>query len=484
MRPNREEGQLLRGLNPTHYDHGLYEWVMSLGDATSIPWKGQHKDEDGKTKGRPDKGSSENALRAVYALEFRPSIKLNEWTGRVEVLERQYNGKTDLTNIITAIEAHFASIGYLPTRAAVSEAVHQVAEIQGYNPRVEGMTAEPWDELDRWPSLAKAMCQDKDDELALEICKLIIRGIVVRALVPGAEFPYCPILYSPHHGAGKTDFLKIMAQRYYGELDRGLFAGVGDTQRTITERMRGRSVVEIGEFDGMKGNAMERLKSLVTSGSLNGVRWVYAHDSQDWPMTAIIVGTTNKFDPLVDDEHRRFPVLTIERGRYVDLGWVQKNHQQLYAQADYECRVIMLEAIMDIQNRNGGGGLVGGKMDDAMGMIINEAEQVSVRIPDRYWGEMNERSAQHRETSPLEEFLQAELEKYAEDEMLLGTDLLTFAKQKVGRLSNNDFSVAMKVCGWGKWQDRVGSKKLSVWGRPGATKLVDLRPDPVSLIPQ
>ena len=125
-------------------------------------------------------------------------------------------------------------------------------------------------------------------------------------------------------------------------------------------------------------------------------------------MTAIIVGTTNKFDPLVDDEHRRFPVLTIERGRYVDLGWVQENRQQLYAQAAYEYQYIMPELIMDAQNRNGGVGLVGGKMDDALGMIFNEAEQVSVRIPDRYWGAMGERSAQHRETSPLEEFLREE----------------------------------------------------------------------------
>ena len=254
MRPDRIDGQILRGLNPEYHDP-LQEWANNLGKL----WRGQSLDpETGEAKGKPDRSSLENAMRAVERMEYRRSIKLNEWTGKIEMMDkthtRIYDGETDLTQITVALEYHFGGLGYLPTTTAVDKAVQAIAKLQKHNPRVEQIKSVDWDEHNRWPSLAKAMCQDKDDELALEICKLIIRGIVVRALRPGAEFPYCPILYSPHHGAGKTDFLKIMAQGYYGELDRGLFAGVGDTQRTITERMRGRSVVEIGEFNGMKGN--------------------------------------------------------------------------------------------------------------------------------------------------------------------------------------------------------------------------------------
>ena len=480
------KGQLIRGINPDQYANGLQTWVGSLGDDKSTPWKGQYHDKDGNLKGKPDKGSAENALRALFNLDYRDTIKLNEWTGKIQLLDRHYNGKSDLTQIMVALEGNFASIGYLPYRKAIDEGIQGLAAIQQHNPRLAEIKSEEWDEIDRWPRFAMAMQQDPTDQVPLEICKLLVRGIVVRVLKPGAKFPYCPVIYSPHQGSDKTQVLQVLAQGHYAEMDRGLLSGVGDSQRTIMERMRGRSVVELGEFNGIRGNAMDRLKSLVTTGSLNGVREVYAHGTEDWPVTAIIVGTTNNHDVLTDTEHRRNPILTVADGKKIDLGWVYDNRAQLYAQAVYEYEVTMVELIQLAQNAQGGVGLVGGKMDDSIGMVFNRAEELTVRIPDCYWVEVNERSDEHRETSPVEEYLKVELSKYAPEEMLLGTDLLTFAKQKVGVMVNRDFSEAMKVCGWVKRQAPVGAggKKLSVWGRPGATKHVDLRYDPVSLIPQ
>ena len=483
QRSDLTDGQVMRGYNPANADPML-AWANQFGSGT---WRGQTTDEDGKVKGKPDRSSVENAMRALERMEYRSTIKLNEWTGKIEMLDkphtRTYDGETDLTQFTAALEYRFGGLGYLPTTTAVDKAVQAIAKLQKHNPRVDQLRAVIWDEHDRWRELATAMCQDKDDEVAVEICKLIVRGVVVRAVHPGAEFHYCPILYSPHQGAGKTNFLKIISHGYYGELDRGLFVGVGDTQRTITERLRGRSVVELGEINGINGQAMNRLKSFITSRSLNGVRWVFGRNAEDWPLTAIVVGTTNSKEIVADTEARRFPVLTIPQGENIDNLWIADNRAQLYAQALHEYEVIMLELVMDAQNMQGGG-LIGGKMNDAIGMIYNEDEEVSVRIPERFWEALDRRSVQHREVSPLEEFLRAELEKYAEDEVLLGTDLLTFAKQKVGKVGNRDFSESMKVCGWGKWLATVGDRKLNVWGRPGATKQVELRPDPMSLIPQ
>ena len=445
----------------------LEHWASSL----EVLWRGQRwvTDEDGNQRpaGKPDRSSEENALRAVALLPYHQRIWLNQWTGKVMMGDAEFKGERDpkLAEIRIDVEHRHSNLGYLPTRSAIEAAVYTVAEMQCHNPRVEQIQAATWDGEDRWPALAAAMCQDPEDELSLEICKLLLRGIVIRALHPGSDFPYCPIIFSPHQGAGKSDALKILSGGWYAELDRGVLTHQ-DVQRVLTERMRGRSVVEIGEFNGITGKAMDSLKSLITDSTINGVRAVYARHSEDWPMTCIIVATTNSMDMLADTENRRHPVLTIPKGQYIDLLWLASNRSQLLAQvvAEWE-RLLDIDAELRAMDM---------ALSDDGEIVLSELGNWRVQIPRRLWGAMRERSEQHRESSPLEEFLLEELGRYDERDMLRGTDLLTWARNKVRSFTTRQFSEAMRSCGWEKKRPLIDGQKLTVWGRPGADQLAEM----------
>ena len=436
----------------------LRNWAANAGWQRA---KDAYVDGKGETHagGPPDKGSAWNAIKGAIGLNLHTSLWFDKWSGR-PMYEKEPADLDSLTlGARLAIEGGYGQQKYLPHKTPVLDAVTYLCEVQPHNPRTEQIQGVAWDGLERYGRFATAMAQAPDDTGAVEVLKLIVRGIVVRALHPGSDFPYCPIIHSPHQGAGKGLTLKILSGGYHSQVLTGAF-GAPNAQQVMMERFRGRSVVEIAEFDGVSGRAQDALKSLVTDGSFAGIRAAYGRQAADWPMTAILVGTTNSDEVLTDVDNRRHPVLTIPDRQFVDLAWLRANVGQLWAQAAAEVDHYF-GTLGDWDN-----------IDDGDPITESGHGNLRVQIPKEYWDTMTQKGKAFRQVSPVEDWLAGELTvaKYPGGRVL-GGPLLILAKASVGKVSDRYFSEAMRFLGWTRCKQKVDGaiNPVSVWETAEAT---------------
>ena len=396
-----------------------------------------------------DNSAHDNAIYAIVRLGLHNDLWLNRWTGRNMYGDEQWDD--NLRSVFKSrLEYEFSSINYCPTLAAVENAMKDIAAINGRNPRLE-QVSKPWDRTDRYPGLHQALRQAPDDYLAYEIVKLIPRGVVVRVIHPGAEFQYCPILYSKQ-GVGKGQYGKIMAGGYHSELITATF-NHPNAQQQMMERFRGKSIIEVGEFSGVSGRALDTMKTVIGDSEFSGVRAAFGREVKDWPMSGIMMGTTNKEHILTDDENRRHPVLTIEGP--IDLEWIRDNIEQIWAQAYAE--------FYDMLERYHTGQSVDEKME---GILISEAGKPRVQIPERFWVEMAERTDRHRQPSELEDWLRDEFLPLHDGYYLKGQMLVDSARARFGKVFSQELGHSMRACGWNKHRVSIDGKQQTVWTGP------------------
>ena len=445
---------ILTRSNLEHW-HEHFDWIYSKAPST---------DREGNNRaGTVDNSSHENAIKAIVTLGLHEQLWLNRWTGRYMYGEEQW--EDNLRSLIkTRLEYEFSSIGYCPTLAAVENAMKDIASVRGRNPRIEQIS-DDWDEIDRYHGLALALNQDPTDAITMEIVKLFPRGVVVRALHPGSEFQYCPILYSKQ-GVGKGQFLKILSAGYHSELITATFNHV-NAQQQMMERFRGKSVIEIGEFSGASGRALDTMKTIIGDSEFAGVRAAFGREVKDWPMAGIMAGTTNKEHILTDDENRRHPVLTIE-GR-IDLDWIRTNIRQIWAQARHE--------FFDMLFRYNTGQPVDAKTE---GILISETGRPRVQIPEIYWEELAERTERHRQPSELEDWLRDEFLVLHDGFLLRGQRLMDASKARFGKVYSQELSNSMRACGWHKQRTTLDGKLVTVWIGPNGGSTTN---ETISLLP-
>ena len=146
-----------------------------------------------------------------------------------------------------------------------------------------------------------------------------------RALFPGCEHDWMPILESPQ-GYGKTSFARVLA----GSSDRYTDAPIAhQNERTQQEQLCGRTVHEMGELSDMKQADKEALK-IYLSRTHDRAREAYARIPKDQPRRCIYIGTTNESYYLQDNENRRMQPVKVGR---VDIAMLEKDRDQLHAEA-------------------------------------------------------------------------------------------------------------------------------------------------------
>ena len=434
-------------------------------------WVGQYAvqvDDSIKVKGTPDKSSAQNSIRAIALDGGHHDLWFDAWDNTDKVGDDTVNDN-HVTGFKAVLENRFRDSRYIPSVEAVRNAIYYICSRQQRNSRREEIESIVWDEEDRWPGLAAALQQEPDDELSFEACKLIVRGVVIRILEPGSDFPYCPVIYSSKQGVGKGDFLKLLSGGRYAQMDRGIL-GMPNSQEKILERCRGRSIVEIGEYNGIKGKSLDTLKSAVTDNIVSGVRLAYGRMARDWKATHIFVGTTNSSEFLSDTENRRSVVLTIPDGKSIDLQWIAQNRDQLYAQVIAEYKFASTELAMEAQNQaDWTGGGFQQYMDDTVGMVFTENKNWRVQIPRRFWAAMEERARDHRETTSLMDWLDGFLTPYGNDALLYGDEIMNQAKAQFGTVHSKDLSDAMQANGLVRVRKQIDGHRVHLWGQPGAT---------------
>ena len=327
---------------------------------------------------KPLAGSVLNCELALAEIGCAADWQFDDWQQRIiwKASGEFFADKTDLPPLKARIEKQYAgTLDFAPTTGALLDAISDLAQQHRTNSTHQRIYAVQWDGTDRLVDFGHQVYGlPEDDELGNAVAALIPRGAVVRALHPGAVFPYMPVIYSPHQGPGKGDSLKLLAPGGYAE---GIAFDGFDWQRKAQERTRGVSIVEAAEVQGMHGKELNNAKSFVTDETLRN-REAYGREAVDQQQTAIIVGTTNQRSFLTDTDHRRTPVITIPNGQPVNLAWLRKNRQQVWAQcaAEYDAGKWQVD---------------GGKC--------------TVNLPEHLWQAANSVSQVHEVGSPLGDWL-------------------------------------------------------------------------------
>jgi hypothetical protein len=373
-----------------------------------------------------------NAKLGLEETGWAERIRLNGWTGTLE-LDGKPKDITDFEDLARYhLEAAHTSVGFRPASIHVRTGIRVIAEHRGYNPTLSAIDQETWDEVDRYPLLARLLVgpgkSAADRELDNAIAALIVRGMVVRALEPGSTVGYAPVLRSKREGAGKGKTIGILAPG--GHSVGGEFAG-GNWQKDLRDKLRNVSALEIAEHAALPPRAEANMRGFITSLVMNE-RSSYAAKAIPENVRAMLFITTNRRHFLNGVEHRRFPVLAIPNGHSIDLAAVNAIKHQLWAQAAWEYR---------------------------QGHFRNVLGETEVTLPEKLWAAANDRSKEYEAVSTTKDLLVSIIGDRTE------LDAGDFQRELSGtpgrRISNQEFGDAMEDLGW--VQKRVGKARDAIW---------------------
>ena len=386
----------------------------------------------------PLAGSVTNAEIVLMRLGYARELHYNQWERKIEHRGGDVDDKVMLPLLLSIAETLCWPIRYSPTKQAMWDAVCVVAQRQSYNPVVDRLRALEWDGFDRLTHLGYyAFGQVHTDELANQTAALIARGTVVRALHPGAHYPYMPILGSSRQGVAKRDALRLLSPGRYIE---GVVLDGFDAQKKVQEKTRGASIVEVGEINQVGGGKLEILKSLLTDDALDN-REAYARESVNRALSCIFVGTTNRKQFLIDSEHRRHPVLWVPSGHTIDIKWLATHRDQIWAQAVAEFN--------------------SGRWWEP------NMQQHAVRLPEHLWEAANENSKLYEMESSLKVFLESMLGSLKPDRAVSSRELHEALRHSYGPYKTHEFSDEMDNIGWESDRIRIEGRQCRLWKRKG-----------------
>ena len=380
---------------------------------------------------RLTRGANINALLALEALDLQ--YRFDEWAEVIRDDAGALVNMDELPDRLKALmERNFVLVNYSPTQGAAEAAVRISARDHAFNPVVDLLRSIPSDGQDWLAHFGALGFGTPDEYLYNEQAALIPRGAVVRALEPGAKFPYIPILYSRKQGTAKGDALELIAP---GGFVSGAAFGGFDWDKKLGELIGNASIAEVAEMSGLPWSELRNLKDTATRTYLR-YRASYARVTEDHPMKTIIVATSNQAAVLTDSEHRRTPVIEVPNGREIDLVWLRQNIAQVWAQVVRE-------------------------YDDGR---YREAAGTAVRLPRELWGAANENSEQHVVEDGLEVWLGCYC---AGKERIKSSELWAAMRgpNGPGPVQNNAFSVAMGKLGYVRGNVTFEDGKAKGWSR-------------------
>jgi hypothetical protein len=187
--------------------------------------------------------------------------------------------------------------------------------------------AEKWDGVARLDTWLPTYCHTADEPYFRAVSRVIIGGMVQRALNPGCKFDLMPIFYGPQ-GTGKSTMSEILARRGDWFTDDVM---LGDASKELILSMAGKLVVEIGEMGTRSSTNANHVKAMISRHTDRG-RTAYARTVSERPRRNIFIGTTNDEQPLSDPTgNRRF--LPIKITREIDLAGLAANIDQIIGEA-------------------------------------------------------------------------------------------------------------------------------------------------------
>lgn len=220
-----------------------------------------------------------------------------------------------------------------------------IARDNQFNPFIDRLEQVEWDGRDYASVLLDQWLGAEPSGYVRAVSRLYVMEVVCRAIRPGIQADYTPVLKSAEEGIGKTTFCKQLAteSRYYVSLD-----SIRDAKKA-GENMRGKLICDLEEAAALRDRYVtaDNANSWLTN-TTDTYRAAYAQRSEDWPRTACTIITCNSTDWLdtIGQARRFLPVecgvcpehLPLMHRNDGTLDGMHKFVMQAYAQAYSEVK--------------------------------------------------------------------------------------------------------------------------------------------------
>jgi predicted P-loop ATPase len=154
-------------------------------------------------------------------------------------------------------------------------------------------------------------------------CWLI--SMIARIMKRGEKVHTMPVLIGPQ-GNRKSTSLEILGGKWYATINTSV-----DKQQDFLMSLNGCLLAEIAELDAISRSADSRVKAILST-STDKYRAPYGRTVNEYPRTAILVGTTNERGWHKDETGgRRYWPLICDKP--INNDWLSKNREQLFAEA-------------------------------------------------------------------------------------------------------------------------------------------------------
>ena len=167
-----------------------------------------------------------------------------------------------------------------------------------YDPLTGYLDALEWDGKPRIDHLLTDYLGADPSAYNVAVMRVFLLGAVKRAYEPGCKFDYMPVLIGGQ-GEGKSTFFKYLSCNDAWYDDNFNFKNLDN--KAVIESMSGRWILEMGEMDTLKKDAVtaDALKAFITSQS-DRYRTPFARRPEDRKRQCVFCGTSNDANFLKD----------------------------------------------------------------------------------------------------------------------------------------------------------------------------------------
>lgn len=188
-----------------------------------------------------------------------------------------------------------------------------------YDPLVGFLDALQWDGKPRIDTLLTDYLGADPSDYNIAVMRVFLLGAVKRAYEPGCKFDYMPVLIGGQ-GEGKSTFFKYLACNDAWYDDNFNFKNLDN--KAVIEAMAGRWILEMGEMDTLKKDAVtaDALKAFITS-QADRYRTPFARRPEDRKRQCVFCGTSNDANFLKDrtGNRRYLPIDTCKKNATKDI---------------------------------------------------------------------------------------------------------------------------------------------------------------------
>lgn len=212
------------------------------------------------------------------------------------------------------------------TTKMVGEAIEAIARSRVVNPVRDYLQGVKWDGVPRLNTWLVRYCGAEDTAYTRGVGAAWLRQGVARAFKPGSPF-YGMLVLEGWQGKGKSTVFSILGGDYFTDDIVDLH------NKDAVAQVRRSWVVELPELSAMRRSDLEATKAFLTRRTDNQ-RLAYREDPEAMARRCIFGGSTNRDAWLVDTTgNRRFWPVEIPSGATIDLEWLARDRDQLWAEA-------------------------------------------------------------------------------------------------------------------------------------------------------